>query len=247
MEVKPTSKDKRVAQGLGTREALITAAREMFGAQGYAATSTEEIVERAGVTKGALYHHFADKERLFRAVFEQVQQEVSDQAVIEFLQPDSWDALVVGCRLWVEAHADPAVRQIVLIDARVVLGWETARLIETRFSTVALRGALRKAMHAGVIRREPLRPLALMLIGALSEACLYLAEADDPVAAKAEIGELIVSLLCGMRVSPDEPAEVAGRAEVVGTAEIADTAAESADTAAEIADTAAETADTAAE
>src|SRR5579862_5708132 len=149
---------KRTAQAAETREALIRAARELFGGQGYAATSTEEIVEHAGVTKGALYHHFADKEALFRAVFERVQLEVSDAAVVEFLQPDSWAALIAGCRLWVDAHADPAVRQIALVDGRGVLGWETAREIETRYSTVALRGALRKAMHAGVVVRQPLRP-----------------------------------------------------------------------------------------
>jgi AcrR family transcriptional regulator len=192
-------KDKRLAQGEATRAALLAAAKELFGDQGYAATSTEEIVARAGVTKGALYHHFSDKESLFRAVFEQVQREVSDQAVVEFLQPDSWEALVVGCRLWIDAHLDPAVRQIVLSDARGVLGWDVARAVETRFSAVALRGALRKAMHAGVIGRQPLRPLALMLTGALSEACLYVAEADDAEAARQEVGELIVSLLSGMR------------------------------------------------
>lgn len=194
--------DRRVAQGLETRDGLVLAARALFGEKGYAATSTEEIVERAGVTKGALYHHFADKERLFGAVFEQVQREVSDAAVAEFNQPDAWAALLAGCRLWVEAHGDGLVRQIVLIDARGVLGWEAAREIETRFSTVALRGALRKAMHAGVIERRPLRPLSLMLIGALSEACLYLAEADNPATARDDVGDLIETLLTGLRVAP---------------------------------------------
>jgi len=193
-------KDKRVAQGEVTRAALLAAARELFGDQGYAATSIDEVAARAGVTKGALYHHFSDKEGLFRAVFEQVQREVSDQAVVEFLQPDSWEALVSGSRLWVDAHLDPSVRRIVLSDARAVLGWDAARAIETRFSAVALRGALRKAMHAGVIERQPLRPLALMLTGALSEACLYVAEADDPAAAREQVGALIVSLLSGMRI-----------------------------------------------
>ena len=190
---------KRTVQSLETRESLVTAAREPFGLKGYAATSTEEIVERAGVTKGALYHHFADKESLFRAVFEQVQREVSDAAVAEFNQPDAGAALLAGCRLWVEAHADPAVRQIALIDARGVLGWQTAREIETRFSTVALRGALRKAMHAGVVQRLPLRPLALMLIGALSEACLYVAAAEDTAGARVEVGDLVLALLSGIR------------------------------------------------
>ncbi|MGN6475527.1 MAG: TetR/AcrR family transcriptional regulator [Mycobacteriales bacterium] len=195
--------DKRAAQAAETRDALLSAARELFGDQGYAATSTEEIVERAGVTKGALYHHFSDKVSLFKAVFEQVQLQVSDAAVAEFLQPDSWAALIAGCRLWVEAHADPAVRQIVLVDARGVLGWETAREIETRYSTVALRGALRTAMTNGVITRQPLRPLAVMRIGALSEACLFLAaNPDDPVA-RTDVADLIVTLLSGIRVEAE--------------------------------------------
>ena len=190
---------KRATQGLETRTALITAARALFGSEGYAATSTEEIVARAGVTKGALYHHFTDKENLFRAVFQQLQQEISDAAAAEFMQPDSWDALLVGCQLWVDAHADPEVRQIVLVDSRAVLGWEQAREIETRFSTVVLRGALRKGMNAGVIERKPLRPLAVMLIGALSEACLFVAAAEDPATARAEVNEVIVGLLSGLR------------------------------------------------
>ncbi len=193
-------KSKKAAQGEATRSALVAAGRELFGAQGYAATSLEEIVTEAGVTKGALYHHFSDKEALFKTVLEQVEQEVSDQAVAEFNQPDSWAALVVGCRLWVEAHLDPQVRQIVLNDARGVLGWEAVRAIETRFSAVAIRGALRKAMHAGVIERKPLRALALMLTGALSEACLYVADAEDRDAAREEVAGLVVDLLSGIRI-----------------------------------------------
>lgn len=193
-------KDKRVAQGTATRAALVTAARELFGEQGFAETSTDEVVVRAGVTKGALYHHFAGKEDLFRAVFEQVQLEVSDAAVVAFLGPDSWEALVRGCALWVEAHRDPAVRRIVMQDARAVLGWEEVRAIETRFAAVALRGALRKAMHAGVITRQPLRPLSLLLMGALGEACLYIAEAEDPTVATQEVDALITTALSAFRI-----------------------------------------------
>ena len=195
-------KDKRVAQGDLTRAALLAAARDLFGTQGYAATSTEEVVAAAGVTKGALYHHFHGKEDLFRAVFEQVQREVSDKAVVEFLRPDSWEALLDGCGLWIDAHLDPTVQRIVLREARAVLGWDDVRAIENRFGAVALRGALRKAMHAGVLERQPLRPLALLLIGALGEACQYVADADDPGAARAEVGSLITHLLAGFRVEP---------------------------------------------
>lgn len=197
--VKDNSKDKRVVQGDATRAALIQAARELFGEQGYVETSTDEVVSRAGVTKGALYHHFSGKEGLFRAVFEQVQREVSDQAVAQFLQPDSWQALVGGCTLWIDALLDASVRRTVLHDARAVLGWDDVRAIENRFGAVALRGALRKAMHAGVLDPQPLRPLALLLVGALGEGCLYIADSDDPARARSEIVALITRILTAFR------------------------------------------------
>jgi AcrR family transcriptional regulator len=202
--VKNNAKDKRVAQGDATKAALIRAARELFGEQGYADTSTDEVVAQAGVTKGALYHHFGGKEVLFRAVFEQVQLDVSDRAVAEFLGPDAWIALLQGCSRWVDAHLDASVRRIVLQDARAVLGWDEVRTIENRFAAVALRGALRKAMHAGVLEPQPLRPLALLLMGALGEACLYIADADDPVAARTEVGGLITRMLSAFR-APQAP------------------------------------------
>jgi len=197
-------RDKRVAQGEVTRSALIDAARELFGNQGYGNTSTDEIVTRAGVTKGALYHHFRGKDGLFRAVFEQVQRDVSDQAVAEFLGPDSWKALVSGCDLWVRAHLDASVRRIVMQDARAVLGADEVRAIENRYGVVALRGALRKAMHAGVLERQPLRPLALLLIGALSEGCFYIADESDPAAAQIEVADLITRMLSAFRTTAQE-------------------------------------------
>lgn len=195
-------KDKRIVRGESTRNELIQAAKSLFGEQGYAETSTDEIVLRAGVTKGALYHHFAGKEELFRAVYEEVEREVSDQACVEFLAPDSGDSLVKGCGLWVDAHLDPSVRRIVMQDARAVLGWDDVRAIESRFGAVALRGALRKAMHAGVVDRQPLRPLSVMLMGALGEGAHYIADAEDPISARAEVGSLITQLLSAFQ-SPD--------------------------------------------
>jgi AcrR family transcriptional regulator len=198
-------KGKRAAQGRATREALLAAARDLFGTQGYADTSTEEVVARAGVTKGALYHHFADKEDLFRAVYEQVQREVSERAAEQFLGPDAWESLVNGCVLWVAAHQDPVIRRISLADAQSVLGVEEARAIETRFSAVTIRGALRKAMRAGVIEGFPLRPLSLMLTGALGEACLFVAAADDAGHAQREVEQIVERLLGGLRSETAAP------------------------------------------
>jgi AcrR family transcriptional regulator len=201
MTVNPDVKDRRVAQGDATRAALVATARELFGERGYGETSIDEVVARTGLTKGALYHHFQGKEGLFRAVFEQVHREVTDQAAAEFLGPDSWESLLRGCALWIDAHLDPAVRRIALEDARSVLGWDEVRAIENRFGAVALRGALRKAMHAGVLERQPLRPLALLLTGALSEGCLYIAESGDPEIARAEVLGLITRMLTAFKIA----------------------------------------------
>ncbi|HVU74462.1 MAG TPA: TetR/AcrR family transcriptional regulator [Mycobacteriales bacterium] len=187
-----------------TRAALLDAAREQFGEKGYGATLTEDVVAQAGVTKGALYHHFGGKSELFAEVYEQVKREISDRVAEVFMGRDPWTALVDGCRRLVDAQLDPAVRRIVLNDARAVLGWEEVRRIETQHGGTALRGALRKAMVAGVIDRQPLRPLSLMLTGALSESVFYVAEADDALAARAEVDALVQRILDGLRPSSDQ-------------------------------------------
>lgn len=194
-------------RGAATRAALLEAARQLFGAEGFAETSLDDVVARAEVTKGALYHHFAGKEGLFAAVYEQVQREVSDRVVEEFLLPDPWQALLVGCDLWVDAHVDPAVQRIVLRDARAVLGWQAVREVENRFGVVPVRAVLRRALRAGLIAPAPLRPLALIIMGGLTEACLYVADADDPSAAREEVRILIETLLRGIAVAAPEESD----------------------------------------
>jgi AcrR family transcriptional regulator len=199
MEVKRTRRTGRAAQGAETRAGLLAAARELFGEQGYAATSLDDVAARAGVTKGALYHHFGGKAELFQSVFEQVKREISDEVVHVFLKTDPWQALVEGCQLMIEAQLDPAVQRIALHDARSVLGWEAVRAVETRYGAVGLRGVLRRAVRGGAIEPQPLRPLALLLSGAIAEACFYVADADDPRAALDEAGRLVRRLLEGLR------------------------------------------------
>jgi AcrR family transcriptional regulator len=188
----------RASQGALTRAALVASARRLFGTHGFASTSLDEIVADAKVTKGALYHHFQGKEDLFAAVYEEVQHQVSDRVVAEFLRPDPWEALVLGCELWVDANLDPVVQRIVMRDARAVLGWETVRDVEARYGAVPLRGALRRAIRAKRVRPYPLRPLALMIMGALNEACFYVADAHDPVSAREEVRTLVTTLLTGL-------------------------------------------------
>ncbi len=200
-------KNKKVQQGAMTRLALLDAARTLFGERGYAATSLDEVVQAAQVTKGALYHHFGGKQELFGAVYEQVKREVSEHAAAAFLEPDPWKDLCAGCHAILDAHLDPLVRRILLHDAQAVLDADTLRRIETRYGAVVLRGALRRAIRAGVIQPLPLKTLALMLTGAFLEGCMAIADADDPVRARADVGNVLTSILEGLRVHSTANAE----------------------------------------
>jgi AcrR family transcriptional regulator len=192
----PSGAEIRAAQGAATRNTLVEVARRLFGTKGFSDTSLDEVVAEAHVTKGALYHHFRGKEDLFGAVYEQVQKEVSDQVVVEFLRPEPFEALRLGCELWIDAHLDPSVQRIAMRDARAVLGWEAVRDMETRYGAVPLRGVLRRAVRQGLI--EPVPVLALILMGALTEACFYVADADERESARSEVRALIMRLLSGL-------------------------------------------------
>lgn len=186
-----------------TRAALVAAGRELFGAQGYAATTVEEIARLAGVTKGALYHHFADKDDLFRAVVENVKGDVTTVVGAAFLEaatePDALDTVTRGCLAYIDVHRDPAVQRITVLDARAVLDAATRRDLDARYEVAVIRGALRRAVRLGVIDPQPLGPLAHVIAGGLAEACALLAEAEDETAVREEIRSVVSRLLSGLR------------------------------------------------
>jgi len=190
-----------------TRGALVDAARDRFGEQGYAGTSIDEIVRQAGVTKGALYHHFADKDALFRAVVEAVKGEVTTVMAEAFMaattEPDALDTVIRGCLAFIDVHRDPAVRRITILDARSVLDAATRRDLEARYEVAVIRGALRRAANLGVIDPQPFGPLAHVLAGGLSEACALLAEVEDEASVREEIDAVVRRLLAGLRPQPE--------------------------------------------
>jgi len=192
-------KSKKVRQGEATRQALLLAARELFGEHGYATTSLEEITNAAKVTKGALYHHYSGKQELFGGVYEQLKREVSERAASAFLEPDPWEDLCAGCQAILDAHLDPAVRRILLHDAQAVLDADTIRRVENRYGAVVLRGALRRSIRAGVIQPLPLKTLALMLTGAILEGCMAIAHASDPAQEREDVGKVLTRILEGLR------------------------------------------------
>jgi AcrR family transcriptional regulator len=175
-----------------TREALISASRDLFGRRGFAAVGTEEIVRSAGLTRGALYHHFASKEDLFRAVYEAVERDLVERiAATALAASDPVEALRAGARAFLDACEDPAVRRIALIDAPSVLGWEQWREIGMQYGLGLVQGTLEAAMEAGMIERQPVRPLAHLLLGSIDEAGMLVARADDGGRTKREVAAAV--------------------------------------------------------
>ena len=175
-----------------TREALIAAARELFGERGFAAVGTEEIARSARLTRGALYHHFESKEDLFRAVYEAVERDLVAQiAATAVAAGDPVEALRAGARAFLDACEDPTVRRIALIDSPSVLGWEQWREIGMKYGLGLVQATLEAAMEAGLIERQPVRPLAHLLLGSIDEAGMLVARADDGGQTKREVAAAI--------------------------------------------------------
>ena len=197
MNVKRTQVERSEA----TRAALIGAARELFGERGYGDVGTEEIVARAGVTRGALYHQFDDKRDLFRAVVVSLEEQVIARVALEATTgaATAGDVLrkVVGA--WLDVCEDPVVNRVLLLDAPGVLGWEEWRAIGEQFGLGTAMALLGQAMDEGSIARQPVRPLAHVVIGALDEAALYVARAEDRATARSEMDAVLARLIDGLR------------------------------------------------
>src|SRR5271154_5485497 len=140
-------KSRQAQHSASTRAALLRVARRLFAEQGYTATATEEVVRRARVTRGALYHHFRDKQDLFKAVLddEQVKLAASIKAVAA-RETDPWRALMAGCHAFLDACLDSSVQQILLIDAPAVLGWEGCREADAMYYLESVKAAIQAAI-----------------------------------------------------------------------------------------------------
>lgn len=198
MEIKRRTQEERSA---ATREALITGARKLWGLRGYAEVGTPEIATEAGVTRGAMYHQFADKAALFRDVVEVVEQDVMARMATLVAASGAAtpaDAIRAAVDAWLEVSGDPEVRQLILLDAPVVLGWAGFRDVAQRYSLGMTKQLITEAIRAGQLARQPVRPLAQVLIGALDEAAMFIATADDPKRARRETRQVLRRLIDGM-------------------------------------------------
>lgn len=190
----------KAAQRAATIGRLLAVARTRFAEHGYAGTATEELVQAAGVTRGALYHHFENKEGLFRAVLEQVHAEVGERVgAAADAQCDAWQALVAGCRAFLSAANDPAIQRIMLIDGPAVLGWSKWRDMDAEHSLHLLRDHLALLADQGMLRTRRTEPLAHLLSGAMNELALWIAHPGGTDDALAQAIAALEETLDGLR------------------------------------------------
>jgi AcrR family transcriptional regulator len=184
-----------------TRQALIDAGRALFADKGFSEVSTEEVVQAAAVTRGALYHHFADKKALFAAVFEAVEGELIGRIGATIAATGTDDPVELmrrGAAAWLDLCREPGIARIALLDAPAVLGWREWREIGDRYSLTLVQGLLRAAIAAGRLPDQPIAPLAHVLLGAVREGAVYLAAAADPVEARREVAAVMDALILSL-------------------------------------------------
>jgi AcrR family transcriptional regulator len=189
---------RQAERSQATRAALVETARTLFAEHGYAGVGTEEIVRAAGVTRGALYHHFDGKLELFAAVYEQVEQElvqrIAEAVDVPGVAP--LDVLHGGVAAFLDAcQSDPTVQRIALVDAPSVLGWERWREIGMRYGLGLVQGTIEAAIEAGEVDPQPAEPLAHLLLGAIDEGAMLIARAPDGGATRRQVGDALGRML----------------------------------------------------
>jgi AcrR family transcriptional regulator len=191
---------RKAEQSRETQDRLIKAAKELFATKGYAGAAMEELVAKAGLSRGALYHQYRDKRDLFRAVFMTVEEDLGQRIATEVAsEPDPWKQLQAGARAFLKSASDPVIRRIVLVDGPSVLGWEEWRRIDAQHSLGMVRMIFEMNIAAGNILEQPVDPLAHLIVGALNEAALAVAAAEDPDDAREEFAASIMRVLDAFR------------------------------------------------
>jgi AcrR family transcriptional regulator len=196
-------KPLRIRQAEATRGLLIAVARENFTEHGYSATSIDDIIQQAGVARGALYHHFSGKEALFRAVYEAVEGEVVARVMqAAASQPSPWDAVRAGLSTFLDACLEPSFRRIVVLDSVSVL---QAQVLEVGIDPVELpmlRTVLTPLLGTSTLGGMAIDALAYVALGGLYGASLYIARASEPHAARAEVDLVLETLIRGLLPAP---------------------------------------------
>jgi len=206
-------KTKKAAQSEATIQKLVATAMQEFSEKGYAAAFTETIVKTADVTRGALYHHFKDKKDLFYAVFKAAQKEIGRRIETNAnAEDDLWRGMISGCRAFLKACSDPRLQQIVVIDAPSVLDWNTYRQVDLTMpesGLALLKEGLQELLAHNLIKPLPVDALAHLLLGAMDEAAVCVAQSKNQTDALDDAQRSLGALFEGLLISGKN--EVQGR------------------------------------
>jgi AcrR family transcriptional regulator len=203
MEISRRTQAERSA---ATRAALVTAGRRLFAAHGFAGVGTEAIVNEANVSRGALYHHFDDKTALFAAVLDDVEREVTDKLAAVVLGDGGGfvDVMTRSVEAWLDACQEPDVQRIVLVDGPSVLGWVRWREVCQPHVLGLVEAALEQGMIQGTLDRQPVTPLAHLLLAVADEAAMYVVTHPDPADARRDIVAIVRRLLESLIPTTDQ-------------------------------------------
>lgn len=191
---------KKTEQAEKTRNSLEKVARRLFETRGFDAVSAEELVAAAGVTRGALYHHYNGKEGLFEAVVDGAMRQLHGKITAEARAAgDPLSALKLGAIAFLGLCTQPKLQRILFIDAPAVLGWKKWREMDARYGFGMLKGGLELAMHTKQIRQQPVDLLAHVLLSAMIEAAMVIAAAENKTAARQDAETVLTDLLAGLR------------------------------------------------
>lgn len=201
--------NKNIERGKATRAQLVDVATRLFAAHGYDGTSIEAVLAESGASRGSLYHHFPGKEALFLAVLEDAAARVT-RPTVEAMRaaPDPLAALRIGCLAWIRLAGDPVTRQIAVIDAPAVLGWQRWRELDEQGPLGVIRELLADAAEAGYIKAPHVDAFAHIVLAALNEVALMIARADDHAEALATAESAVAEFLDRLLGDPETPAAV---------------------------------------
>jgi len=185
------------ARAAATKARLIKAGRRLFARRGYAAVGTDEIVRAAKTTRGGLYYHFEDKRDLFRAVYEQIEADLAESIGKKLVAAgdDPLRMLQVGVAAFLDSCTDPHFSQICLVDAPAVLGWQEWRSVDQKYGLGLVTAGLELGVSQGLLTPQPVQPLAHLLLGAVGEAGMMIANAPDPNKARREVEPALIALV----------------------------------------------------
>jgi AcrR family transcriptional regulator len=192
-----------VARAEATRSTLVAVARRLFAEQGFAGTSIEDILQAADVSRGALYHHFKNKEDLFRDVYEAVEADLCERIITAAIlgEGDHLEMFERGLTAFLDECLVPEVQRVVLLEGPSVLGWDTWHEIDEKYGYGIIKAGIDESMAAGLLEQQSSETLAHVLLGVMIQAGMVVARAPDPKRARRDMAATIVRLVEGLRVN----------------------------------------------